>query len=409
MKILHLNDNDIIGRRFNGYDLSIALQNLNIDSKMLVLNKESNGNISEPIVPKNEMLSNKWARAILQNLQYELMLDGLVNPMTKYIFHNKLFQEADIIHLHLLHNNLIGLFMLEEICKLKKVVWTIHDPWMITGQCIHPLECEKWMYGCLNCKVKNHINMSNVHRKAADFFRIKKEIYGKSNFSCIVASNFMMNYLKRSPLINNEKQIFKIPFGLDLEKFQDSSKKRMRKKYNINNHQFVIGFRADNNMLKGLDYIIKALEKVDFKIVCFVIGNQKIQIKNKFCEIINLGWIDSENEIISFYNSIDLFIMPSLAESFGLMAVESMATQTPVLIFENTVLEEITNSPYVGISVKYKNHNEIYEKLKYYSLNKEELIFRGTVSREEVKKRFDVDNYVLEHVKIYKKIMSETD
>ena len=86
-----------------------------------------------------------------------------------------------------------------------------------------------------------------------------------------------------------------------------------------------------------------------------------------------------------------------------------MATQTPVLIFENTVLEEITNSPYVGISVKYKNHNEIYEKLKYYSLNKEELIFRGTVSREEVKKRFDVDNYVLEHVKIYKKIMSETD
>ena len=143
--------------------------------------------------------------------------------------------------------------------------------------------------------------------------------------------------------------------------------------------------------------------------MCFVIGNQNIQIKNKFCEIINLGWIDSEKEIISFYNSIDLFIMPSLAESFGLMAVESMATQTPVLIFENTVLEEITNSPYVGISVKYKNYNEIYEKLKYYSLKKDELIFRGTLSREEAKKRFDFDNYVLEHVKIYKKIMLETD
>jgi len=52
------------------------------------------------------------------------------------------------------------------------------------------------------------------------------------------------------------------------------------------------------------------------------------------------GWVP-DNEINKFYNSLDLYVFPSLKEGFGNMIVESMAAGTPVLGSNNSSLPEV--------------------------------------------------------------------
>ncbi len=72
-----------------------------------------------------------------------------------------------------------------------------------------------------------------------------------------------------------------------------------------------------------------------------------------------LGWIENTGTIAEALNAADLFLMPSIAEAFGLMAIESMACGTPVIVFEGTALPETINAPECGIAVPYKDSHAL--------------------------------------------------
>ncbi|MDR1236516.1 MAG: hypothetical protein LBJ96_05950, partial [Holosporaceae bacterium] len=120
-----IGDNDLIGNKFNGHDLHIYLREQNIYSDHLVLNKQSN---DPHTYPYPYPFSNKFD-----------------------ILRNRSFLKSDILHLHLIHNNVIDISLLPIITKLKPTVWTVHDPWALSGHCIHHFDCEKWKTGCGDC------------------------------------------------------------------------------------------------------------------------------------------------------------------------------------------------------------------------------------------------------------------
>ena len=95
-----------------------------------------------------------------------------------------------------------------------------------------------------------------------------------------------------------------------------------------NREKMVIAFRSDRLERKGCKYIYEALQKLNAgnKIELLCVGNENVPsyIKDKY-HTTELGWVDDESEIIRFFQSCDIFLMPSLAETFGVMAIEAMA------------------------------------------------------------------------------------
>src|SRR5690606_12504627 len=61
------------------------------------------------------------------------------------------FKQADLVHYHIIYDRYFSIRALPYLTRLKPSVWTFHDPWPMTGHCIYPMGCERWMSGCGSC------------------------------------------------------------------------------------------------------------------------------------------------------------------------------------------------------------------------------------------------------------------
>lgn len=404
MKITEVNYTDLLGRHFNGYDLVCELCKRGIDADQIVCNKQSN---SQKVFALD---IDKILDIQIRGFEREYSISNLIYPYADKMRNMISYKEADIVHYHLIHNGMFSLLDYPVLMNEKKCVWTIHDPWIITGNCVHPLDCDKWKTGCHDCKRIHDFYFNMEEDNTAFMWNMKRELFSKINPHIVVSSQFMKSYLQQSPITSHFDKIHIIPFGVDVNSYSTDYKCEIRNKFEIANEGTVIGFRIDRAPIKGNNYIFDALRKICCKekiiIVCVCAGEIPDDIVELY-RTINFGWVNDEEKMKNFYELTDLFLMPSLAESFGMMAIEAMAAGSLVLCFNNTVIEELIDAPRCGVAVEYKSADKMAETITYFINHKEELKGRGKLSREYVNKRYPFSKYIDEHIKLYEEIMKE--
>jgi len=350
MNILQLGNTDLVGKRFNGHSLHRYFSDLGINSNHLVWRKYSNdGNTFEFIgIPGKRILNS-----ILIRLEMFFSLQSLISPFTFALLFDKRFKVAEIVHYHLIHTGFFNLLALPILTRLKPSVWTLHDPWAMTGHCIHPLNgCTRWKTGCGKCPDLN-IPLKISFDNTKFIWKLKKFIFSKSKIHIVVASKWMLDMVRESPLMRNFP-VSLIPLGIDLSVFRKSDSYLAKHRFGIDSQTLVISFRAVNSEFKGLNYIKSALNNLNVdKKICLLTFNEKglmDEFRGRF-QIVDLGWVDDELLLAQAYNAADIFLMPSIAESFGMMAVEAMACAKPIIVFDKTALSEITFAPQGAIAV----------------------------------------------------------
>ena len=347
MNILQCNHTDLMGQRFNGFDLNVALMQQGHQVCQYVFQKESTSpQVSRiPDIPK--------LREKLKALEYRHSFPSLFLPYGKVLPKTEIFQKADVVHYHLIHNHMLAIPDFPALTMAKSSVWTWHDPWAVTGHCVHPGVCQGWKYGCNPCPdLEANFPLQKDH--AGLLWKIKLEAYQKMNIDIVVASDFMLDFAKNGPLGQCFQRIHKIPFGVHLERFGKKSKNEARKKFNITQEDFVIALRNDENPYKGIEYVEKMLNRwmSPKNVTILTLGSRQLpkRVVRRF-HVVQLGWSNDPLQIADFYTACDVFLMPSTAESFGLMAIEAMASSRPVICFEGTALPEVTFAPECGIAL----------------------------------------------------------
>jgi glycosyltransferase involved in cell wall biosynthesis len=116
--------------------------------------------------------------------------------------------------------------------------------------------------------------------------------------------------------------------------------------------------------------------------------------------VVTPGWIDGEKLSIAL-SAADVFLMPSIQEAFGLMAVESMASGTPVVVFEGTALPDVIKAPQGGLAVPAKDSVALAAAIQRLLEDDDLRNKLGQQARQIVEEEYTFPLYVQRHVSVY--------
>lgn len=401
IKILEVNNIDLAGRRFNGYNMIEELSNKDFDIKQAVIIKQSENESVVKILNTDQLLNQYYN---LFEIEESLSIHNIFSITTPALFDMKEYKEADIVHLHMFHNTKLSLYALKKIAKEKKVVLSLHDPWFFTGHCVHFYECNSWKKGCKNCPSLNTLFPLKKDNCNA-LWNLKKYVFDNRNINIIVSTPWMKNLVEESPITKKQKNVSLIPFGIDWKKFNSVTRKEARSHYAFAENDIVLFLRAQDEF-KGTNYVVEALKNLNTKknIVVLTCSNKgKLdEVKDKY-KVIDLGEI-KDTEMIMAMNACDIFLMPSIGESFGMMAIEAMSCEKPVIVFNNSALPSVTHAPECGYLVKNKDSKDLEKAIKYLVEHEEERKKRGKLGLEIVKNEYDLNTYNKKLSALYKTI-----
>ncbi|MEI6266701.1 MAG: glycosyltransferase [bacterium] len=377
---LQITSNDLIGNKFTGYDLHLQLREKNIDSKELVLNKESDDKST-------------------------FGFDFFAKDATKKLIQQSIFLDANLVHLHLIHN-IIDLNYLPVMTKLKPTVMTLHDPFFFGGHCVHHFDCNKWQTHCSDCPYLREMFSLDKDISALNF-ELKKDAIQNSQITAIVASKWMKDKIAKSPIWQGKK-VYLLPFGVDQGLFKPISTDIAKKHLNIPVESTVIMFRADEGSFKGLDVIKKSLLglKTTKNITLISVGQLGLlnDLQSKY-NVLEYDWIKNDNQLARLYQATDIFLMPSRQETFGMMAVEAMSCGKMVLALkcDGSALSEVISSPICGLAVDEFDFEKTLQRLID---NPKEILDRGNKSLQYAQKKYSKERFLNGMMKIYDEVMS---
>jgi glycosyltransferase involved in cell wall biosynthesis len=305
------------------------------------------------------------------------------------IAHHEAIRNADVIYLHWVLNGFLNLNNIEQLIRLQKpVVFFLHDMWAITGGCHHSFSCEKYMTACGRCPI---LPGNRENDLSAREFRKKIKLYSKySNIYFVSPSTWMYDCAKKSAL-TRDKPIFHIPNILDDKVFKPVSKAVARQLLNIDAEETVIAFGAMalDSPYKGMRYLLEALQHLhqqglqNISVLVFGGGNkpseQGIPFKTR-----SLGYLSDEYSMSLVYNAADVFVVPSLAESFGYVILEALSCGTPVVGFDVGGIPDLIKHKENGYLARYKDAGDLAYGIRFCIENKVSGKRPGTMERNAV-------------------------
>lgn len=277
----------------------------------------------------------------------------------------------DIIHLHNIHGYYINIKLLFDYLKKadKSVVWTLHDCWAFTGHCSHFdfIQCSKWKLGCNHCPQKNNYPSSLFIDNSKGNYKVKKEIFtGIKNMTIITPSTWLANLVKDSFL--NEYPVKVINNGIDLEIFSNMNSD-FRERHKLKNKFIILGVANIWEEKKGFNHFLELSNNIKGNEIIVLIGLTEAQ--KRICpeNIIGITRTNNIKELAEIYSAADVFVNPTLEDTFPTTNLEALACGTPVITFDTGgSVESIDGS--CGIVVEKGNVMELNNAIKLFRDNK---------------------------------------
>jgi len=158
----------------------------------------------------------------------------------------------------------------------------------------------------------------------------------------ICVSSFEKNLLLNDFNLEDEK-IAVIPNGINLEEFKKTLKKRK-----LDHRTILCVSRVER--YKGIDYIVRALPKLQDDIELEIVG-KGTHIDSLMRLVSKLGLLKrvefyqdlSRKELLQRYVNADVFVLLSRHEAFGITVAEALASGTPCIVARGSALEEFVD------------------------------------------------------------------
>lgn len=260
--------------------------------------------------------------------------------------------DPDVIWLHNLHGYYIHIGLLFDYLRGcgKKILWTLHDCWSFTGHCAYFdfVGCDRWKTGCHDCPQKKNYPASKVLDNSRKNYENKKRSFtGVPNMTLLTPSQWLAGRVQNSFLREYPVEVVYNTVNTDIFKPTPSD---FRQKHGLAHHKIVLGVASVWEERKGLKDFVKLASMLDENYKIVLVGLSEEDRKQIPESILGLPRTNSARELAQIYSAADVYVNPSVEETFGMTTVEALCCGTTAVVYQDTACEEVVNQ-FGGIAV----------------------------------------------------------
>lgn len=315
--------------------------------------------------------------------------------------------KPNIVHLHNLHANYINLPLLLGYLAERDIatVLTLHDCWFFTGHCCHYTldKCDKWKTECYECPILHKYNRSLFFDRSRKIYRDKKRLFNAIPRLAVVGNSEWTTTQARESLLKNAKILTRIYNWIDLTVFYPRDKMIVRDSLGITSDKMVLlGVAQGWSDDKGLSLFINIAKRLDDIVVILVGGISDEDKKRLPNNIKSVGVTASADVLAEYYSTADIFINPSMQETFGNVSAEALACGTPIIVNNATANPELVGE---GCGYVVDNNNlEMYiEKINIIRTNGKKEYTANC--QNFAKSSFDKERNINAYLELYRDII----
>jgi glycosyltransferase involved in cell wall biosynthesis len=377
LRITHLSHTDKIGGATNFALRIIESENsIGLENIFLVSSRQGRLDNTFVVSPFGNKHYNFFRAKLSQSLDLKIgKLEKTQNSVLKStnffgcISERTLNQlNSDVIHFHFVNG---GLISVREIGKIKKpILWTLPDMWAVLGteHLLTESDTNRIEHGYL----KSNRNKSD---KGLDLSRIiwNQKIKNFVNLNLVAPSQWLARQVEKSPIFRN-KIIEVIPPPIDTHTFKPMNRIESRRRLGLDDKDFVIGFLGGLTIMKGWalvhELILDSRKNESWKFILGGIGQSKYpELPDN---VVKVGTIKDQINLLDFYSSLDVLLVPSFQEAFGLVAQEAQSCGVPVIVFSNTGCADIVSDSITGFIVTQRSSLGLAKALSHLQNSTEE-------------------------------------
>ena len=262
----------------------------------------------------------------------------------------------------------------------------MHDMWLFTGGCHVDRRCCGYERNCVDCPMAG--------KWASISFKYKYKYMKKADFSILGPSHWIVEEAKKS-IITENKDVLYLPNTFDSKMFYPRENvEDIKKRYGLSRDKKIIMFAAADvgiaNSNKGFGYLLEALKLLEMSDKQLVVIGKSEKI-NEFLDGYDyaaMGMIYDEDCLSQIYSACDVFVNPSLQESFGYTVCEAMACGTPAVAFAVGGMLDQIESEENGYLSDFCSAESLADGINYVLDNIDRLSANAVVSAQ----RFSYDN-----------------
>jgi D-inositol-3-phosphate glycosyltransferase len=222
----------------------------------------------------------------------------------------------------------------------------------------------------------------------------KKDFLHSFRFNAIDIWISPLEYLKKEVTLRTKfpkEKIRVVPLCLDTTQFTTKkyTPSEALSKLHIQPKAPVIGIIGRIAEKKGQLFLVEALLNLKHKgtaIELLIFGSPTVNdpecetYYNRILETVKENKLEDsvhlvpyQKDVSLFYNSVDIFVLASHSETYGMVTIEAMLSELPILATHAGGTSEILDYGKLGALYEYENQNEFCEKLRHLLKNKNEV------------------------------------
>jgi glycosyltransferase involved in cell wall biosynthesis len=282
---------------------------------------------------------------------------------------------------------------------------------------VHSHEFTMNIYGAAAAFLTGKASLATIHgmgyypnkRRRRAAYRM---VAALPNTRLVTVSRFLRDYFCTKTGVNPGK-VRTIANGVDLSRFNGLPMRPER-----DGQRPRIGTLGSIYPVKGQSYLIRAAGRVlrQYPGAVFIIAGKETPYKRELLAEAeelgidqNLEFLPFQEDVPSFLHSLDLFVLPSLQETFSIALIEAMAAGLPVVSTRCGGPEELVVANENGYLVPPENDEQLADSILQLLADSGKACNFGERGRELVVKHFALEKMIMAYQAAYSVLLKKSE